>query len=71
MYGIVFFSFFKANIDIEQDSVLSHILSAIYIAPILYIFESNTNIFYGYNIILSLFTQFGLIKHNKSDFSIF
>jgi len=71
MYGIVFFSFFKANIGIEQDSVLSHILSAIYIASIFYIFESNTNIFYGYNIILSLFTQFGLIKYNKSDFSIF
>jgi len=71
MWNSFFSSFFKANIGIEQDSVLSPILSVIYIAPIFHFCESNTNIFCGYNIILSLFTQFGLIKYDKSDFSIF
>ena len=97
MYGTVLF---KTNIDIEQDSALSPILSTIYIALIFHIFKKrtqsllspiliftfsfvddrllisqeknyeklNTDILCGYNIILFLFTQFGLIiKHDKSE----
>jgi len=93
-------SFFIADVGAKQDSALSPILSALYIVPILHIFEkksknilssiwtsifsfvdnspfisqeksyekSNTNIFCSYNIIFSLFNQFGLvIEHNKSE----
>ena len=50
--------FFIANISVKQESTLSHILSALYIASIFYIFKirsenfekSNAILIYSYNV---------------------
>ena len=98
MWNNFVFPFFNANIGISQESALSPILSALYIASIFHIFEkrskslfhnssisflsfvdegffilqeksfkkSNTFPFCNYNIISSLFDQFGLpVEHRK------
>ena len=90
-------NFFNVDVGIGQGSCLLPILSALYLSPILYIFEKraknlkipvsfllfvdnglfilqeksferiNSILFYSYNIISSLFKQFGLvIKHGKT-----
>ena len=89
---------FDINVSIGQGSMLSPILSTLYLSPIFHFLEkhlkilkisisiisfedyglfisqnksishSNANLFYSYNVILSLLLKFGLIvKHGKTD----
>jgi len=69
-------SFFNVNIGVEQGLALSLVLLALYLTFIFHIFErfsksleiSNAYLFCSYNIILSLFKQFGLIiEHEKTS----
>jgi len=46
-------SYFEANIDVGQDSALSPILPALYIAPILHIFKNLTLSFIDNRLLIS------------------
>ena len=64
-------SFFIADVGVKQDSALSQILSALYIMPILHIFEKNLKIlfslfrlqFFHLLIIVSLFPRKKAMKN--------
>ena len=45
MWNNFFSSFFEVNIGVEQGSALSPILSALYLSPLLYIFEKCAKIY--------------------------
>ena len=68
------FPFFCVDIGVDQSSTLSLILSTLYLSSIFHIFKKSKRsyLFYSYNIIFSLFEQFGLvIEHREYEVLFF